>query len=176
MATKAAMKLEEIEPPDSHHLMAAVGWLELGNAAEARVELDAMARGLQLHPHVLELRWQVLAELRDWAEALAVAKILVGLRPEESSAWLHRAYATRRAPGGSVEAAWRALLPAADTFPTEALIPYNLACYACQMERLEEARRWLLRAFAVGNRERLRRMSLRDEDLRLLWPEIPALE
>jgi hypothetical protein len=32
--------LPSLQPPDSHHLNAAVGWLELGNDIEATEELD----------------------------------------------------------------------------------------------------------------------------------------
>jgi len=40
-------------------------------------------------------------------------------------------------PLGGAKAAWDALLPAADKFPNNPNIPYNLACYACQMNKLK---------------------------------------
>ena len=39
-----------------------------------------------------------------------------------------------------------ALRPAFEKFPKVSVIPYNLACYACQMNKLDEARVWLRRA------------------------------
>jgi tetratricopeptide (TPR) repeat protein len=165
------MKLT-LEPPDSHHLTAAVGWMELGNSAEAILELDLISEEHRRSPEVLELRWLVLAERKDWASALKVAAELIDASPERPAGWLHRAYAARRAPGGSIQAAWEVLRPAADKFPREELIPYNLACYACQMLRLDEARAWLRQALATGDRERCRSMALQDEDLRPLWQEI----
>ncbi|MDW8309781.1 MAG: hypothetical protein RMK20_10450, partial [Verrucomicrobiales bacterium] len=95
--------------------------------------------------------------------------------PDRPNGWLHRAYALRRATGGGLERAWEALRPAADRFPREPIIPYNLACYACQMGRLDEARQWFVRALRVGDRATLKDMALHDDDLRPLWNEISGL-
>jgi len=64
------------------------------------------------------------------------------------------------------------LLPAAETFPGEPTIPYNLSCYACQLQRLAEARTWLRRAFQLGDKDKLKAMALADPDLQPLWEEI----
>jgi hypothetical protein len=50
--------------------------------------------------------------------------------------WIHQAYALRRMTGGGIKAAWDARLPAADRFPSQPMIAFNLACYACQLGRL----------------------------------------
>ena len=36
-------RMKSLGPPDSHHLSAAIGWLELGNVAEAGAELEKIA-------------------------------------------------------------------------------------------------------------------------------------
>ncbi len=164
-----------IEPPDVHYLAAAVGWLGLGNAGEARAELAQMSAGLQRHPDVLEVRWLICAEEQHWEEALQVARELLVHAPERSSAWLHQAYALRRVRGGGLQQAWDALLPAFEQFPREATIPYNLSCYACQMRQLELAREWLKRATAIGGIEPITQMALADPDLEPLWGEIRGL-
>src|SRR5271163_4207306 len=127
--------MQKLEPPDAYIYSAAVGWLELGNPTEAKAELAQLAPGLQDHPAVLELCWMICAEEKNWEEGLNSAEALVRSTPESSSGWLHRAYALRRVSGGSLEKAWEALLPAADKFPKEPIIPFNLACYACQMRQ-----------------------------------------
>ena len=71
-----------------------------------------------------------------------------------------------------MEKAWDALLPAAEKFPKEPVIPYNLACYACQLQKLEDARSWLKRAIEIGGKERMKEMALEDPDLQPLWKEI----
>ena len=95
--------------------------------------------------------------------------------PKRSSGWLHQAYALRRVPDGGVQKAWEALLPASDKFPTEPTIPFNLSCYACQLQQLDTARDWLKRAVAVGGKEKIKQMALQDSDLEPLWDEIRQL-
>ena len=71
-----------LEPPDSHYLLAATGWLELGNAAAAAEELDQIQPLLRGHPDVLELRFQICAAAANWDEAWKVAQALVLEVPE----------------------------------------------------------------------------------------------
>jgi tetratricopeptide (TPR) repeat protein len=167
--------MQMLGPPDTHHLSAAVGWMQLGNPAEARLELAKVAPQLAAHPDVLEIKWAVFASAGDWPGALQAADELVRSDSGRPSGWLHRAYALRRVPEGGLQAAWDALLPAVDRFPEEATMPYNLSCYACQMGRFVEAREWLRRALAVGNKTRMKAMALSDADLEPLWKEIKAL-
>jgi uncharacterized protein HemY len=164
--------MQTFKPPDTHHLSSAIGWLELGNAREARHELAKLSPETANHPEVLELRWSAAVDQKDWADAAQVAESLWRLDPASASSWLHRAYAIRRAEGGGLSAAWDALLPAAERFPSEPIIPYNLACYACQMGRLEEARQWLRRARKLGDPAWLKSMALADEDLKPIRPEV----
>ena len=169
-----ATTMQRLEPPESHYVSAALGWLELGLPAEATVELDHLPALWQTHPDVLEVRWAIVAAQRRWDAALAVATELVQIAPNRPTGWLHRAYAARRAPGGGLAEARRALLPAASRFPRERLVAFNLACYACQMGDLPEARKWLRRAFRLGPRDEVRALALEDGDLEALWPELRA--
>jgi tetratricopeptide (TPR) repeat protein len=101
---------------------------------------------------------------------------LVELAPKRAAGWLHHAYAVRRAVDGGVEKALDALLPAVDRFPTEPYIPYNLACYAAQFGRLDEAWEWLHKAMeAEGDVNRIKTMALQDADLKALWERISEL-
>ena len=164
--------MKVIEPPDSHFVSAAVGWLGLGNVAEARAELARVSEEHQGHPDVLEVRWWICAEEKRWEEGLEIAQALMKAAPKRASGWLHQAYALRRIPGGSVKKAWQALLPAFDRFPKEPTIAYNLSCYACQMQQLEAARVWFKRAAVIGGKEEMKKMALDDADLKELWGEI----
>ncbi|HCL91647.1 MAG TPA: hypothetical protein DIC50_02555, partial [Verrucomicrobia subdivision 3 bacterium] len=60
-------------------------------------------------------------------------------------------------------------------FPQEAIIPFNLSCYACQLQQLDVARLWLRRAAGIGGKEQIKRLALSDPDLQPLWPEIEQL-
>jgi Flp pilus assembly protein TadD len=164
--------MQRLEPPDTHYLSAAIGWLELGNPVEARAELARINMAQQDHPDVLEIRWLVAAEEKRWEEGLQIAEVLVQRAPKRSSGWLHRAYALRRVSDGSVLKAWNALLPAFDLFPKQPTIPYNLSCYACQMGQLDAARLWLKRAADIGGKDKIKTMALEDADLEPLWNEI----
>ena len=167
--------MKKLEPPDLFFASAANGWLELGNAAEAKAELAGVSAANRNHPDVLEMRWAICAHEAQWTEALQIARELLLHAPDRSSGWLHQAYALRRVPEGSVKKAWTALLPAFDKFPSESIIPYNLSCYACQMQQLDAARVWLKRAAVIGGKERIKRMALNDPDLKTLWQEIKEL-
>src|SRR6185503_14687913 len=158
--------LPKLESPDTHYLRAAQGWLELGNPAEAGEEIARISPALLDHPDVLEVRWSVCAAGRRWEAALEVAERLVKLAPERSSGWIHCAYAVRRAAGGGLQKAWEVLRPAFEKFPKEAVIPYNLACYAAQFGRLDEAWEWLHKSMeAEGNVQTIQQRALADTDL-----------
>ena len=170
-----SIPVQGLEPSDLHHLNAALGWLGLDNPADARVELDAIAPAQQPHPAVLEARWLLCVHEKNWRDALAVAEKELAAALDDCAGWLHRAYALRRLPDGGLSRAWDALLPAAEKFPKEPAIAFNLACYACQMQQLDQARRWLQRAMKIGGREAIRKMALADDDLKPLWVEIREL-
>ena len=170
--TQKSASMPPLEPPDTHFFAATVGWIELGNLAEAKAELGRISSEHQAHPDVLELKWMLCAEEKDWAGGLEVARSLIRLEPERPSAWLHQAYALRRVPDGSVRKAWDALLPAFEKFPREFLIAYNLACYACQMSDLDAARLWLQRAETICGPLKIKSMALADLDLEALWKEL----
>jgi Flp pilus assembly protein TadD len=164
--------MKELDAEDAQRLRAAEGWLGLGLPADAAAELDAISPACQRHPDVLEARWTLHAHSRQWDAALTVARELVLTAPDRASGWLHQAYALRRTAHGGLTQARDLLQPAAGAFPKEPIIPFNLACYACQLGQLDEARTWMKRAMKVGGRQVIRQMALADEDLKALWPEI----
>jgi len=167
------MAAAELHPPDIHHLRAAIGWLELGNPTEAGEEIARIAPENLGHPFVLKARWQVCAASQSWEAALPVAEQLVEIAPEEAENWIQRAYTVRRATGRGLEQARQALLPAADRFPREPIIPFNLACYAAQSGRHEDALEWLRKALNLAeDRTAIKKMALQDKDLESLWDQI----
>ena len=167
--------MQGLEPSDIHRLNAALGWLGLNAPADARAELTAIAPAQQSHPALLEVRWLICAHEQNWPDALAVARAELAAAPDDSSGWLHQAYALRRTTGGGLPQAKEALLPAAEKFPAEPVIAFNLACYACQLSQLDEAREWLGQASKVGGKAAIKKMALADDDLKPLWPEIGKL-
>ena len=65
--------------------------------------------------------------------------------------------------------AWHSLLPAAQKFAKNPTIAYNLACYACQLGRLGEARHWFQRAVELGDAQKVRSLGQQDPDLKPLY-------
>jgi Flp pilus assembly protein TadD len=168
--------MTDLDFKSAHQLNAVLGWLELGNVKEAREELNSMGEQEQSRADLLEVRWILDARQEDWPAALHTAERLLQVAPENSAGWLHRAYALRRVPEGSIEMAAEALRPAFDQFPEEPTIAYNLACYACVLGKLDEARKWLKEAIRRGVPKKIREMAMSDSDLEPLWPEVKKLK
>lgn len=164
--------MKPLEPPDSHHLSAALGWLELGDIAEAGAELEKIAPEFRSHPHVLIVRYEVCSRTKKWDAAAEIAGALTQLEPQQPAAWVSLAYATRRKTGGGIPQARAILMQAMHAFPGEHIIAYNLACYDCQLGDLNAARAWLKKACALGDAGRIKLMALKDPDLKPLWPDL----
>jgi hypothetical protein len=166
----------DLSPTDAYQVRAAVGWLELSNSDEALAELDQLSSEGQAHPDVLEIRWLVLSQRKNWDEAVVVGAKLIIAAPERVSSWLHHSYALRRATDGGLLAAYESLSSVVEKFPEESTIPYNLACYTCQMDHdEEETLAWLQRAMESGERKAVLAMALKDPDLEPLRAEIARL-
>jgi predicted Zn-dependent protease len=168
--------MASLEPPDSHHLSAAIGWLGLGARREANAELAGLSPAAQNHPDVIEVRWSIHSDEEQWDLALEDARALIQAAPGRAAGWIFQAYALRRVPTGGLQQAWDALRPAYDRFPRQPIIPFNLACYSCQLRRLDDARDWLARAAKIGGKREIKPMALTEPDLEPLWQEIQRWE
>jgi Flp pilus assembly protein TadD len=103
--------------------------------------------------------------IQKWDLAAEVARCLVDIEPEEAAWWINLAYATRRAE--SIDKAQAFLLQARKMHPNNAIIAFNLACYACMAGRVDEAKTHLKHALALDTK--IRELALRDQDLQTLW-------
>jgi Flp pilus assembly protein TadD len=164
--------MNALEPPDSHHLSAASGWLGLGNWREAVVELEKIAPALRHHPSVLQLWYDIFARREQWDEAEKFARELVHLQPQDAQFWIWHAYATRRMTGGGILQAREILEKARDLAPDDPLISFNLACYECQLGNLQTAVQRLRQALGLGNPKAVKELALADKDLEPLWDKI----
>jgi predicted Zn-dependent protease len=167
------LPLKKLEAPDSHNLNAAIGWLDLGNPMEALLDLERITQENRTHPGVLEVEWRIFATKKKWAEALDAARKLLQVTPDNPVAWINQSYSLHELK--RTQEAWEALLPAATQFPEVSVIPYNLACYACQLGQLEVARQRLAAAIELAGKDEIKAMALADADLKPLWEFIRAL-
>jgi len=163
--------MSRLEPPDSLHLRAAQGWLELGNHIEANEEVEKIRPELRSHPQVLEVQWEINAAAKQWAAALDIGAALIQHNPDDPLGWVQRSYALHELK--RTAEARDNLLRVVDKFPISATMRYNLACYECQLGRLEQAKDWLEKAFKLGNAKKMKRMAQEDPDLKPLWQDIP---
>ena len=168
-ARRAGMKL--IEPPDRFHLLAALGWLELGNQAEAHNELAKVALELRNHPEVLKLRWRLCAKTRNLDTALEIAQVIFHRQPDISSARGQSLWVPSTAASESDGSA----VTMSPGFPLFFAIPYNMACYACQSGNLTEAWDWFQIAAEMVEATEVRKLALSDPDLQPLWPKIVSI-
>ena len=145
-------------------MRAAQGWLELGNPAEALLELDNISSEAKDHLAVLELEFEIFVAQGAWDACRDIAEVITNQDKDAEKRFQQ------------IQAAYDVLHSVAEKFPAESTIPYNLACYTCQLGRLAEARKWLKRAFAAGNVTQLKLMALDDRDLQPLWKGIPLME
>ena len=159
--------------PDLHHVRAAEGWLALGALDDAAAELRRLTSAGQGHPEVLELRWNLAIRRGQWEAALDLARLVVLASPERPTGWIHQSYALHELK--RTDEAWTLLRPMADRFPTDSTIPYNLACYACQLGDLAGAREWIARAIKLGGKREIKAMALEDVDLVPLRPWLETL-
>ncbi len=162
--------MKPLAPPDSLHLQAAQGWLELGDHIEANEELEKITASLRAHPDVLKVRWEIYAAAKKWKATLDIAAALIQLDPDDPLGWVHRSYALHELK--QTTEARDNLLHVVDKFPISATMRYNLACYECQLGRLEQAKEWLKKAFALGDARKMKLAALDDPDLQPLWKEI----
>jgi tetratricopeptide (TPR) repeat protein len=164
--------MNPIEPPDSHYLSAAIGWLGLGDWQAANEELEKIAPALRGHPSVRMAKYEICAKAAQWDDAAEIARALLQSAPQAAQFWIWHAYATRRRAGGGIPQAKEILSQAQKLIPKEPLISYNLGCYECQLGNLPTARQWLEKAFAAGDPKTFKALALEDRDLEPLWAEI----
>lgn len=165
--------MNSLDYPARHHVDAAAGWVELGCHADALTELDRLSPADRHHPEALDTKWKVLAGLSDWEGALSVAESLVHSLPDQVAGWIHRSYCLHELR--RTREALDLLNPAYPRFPDDFVVPYNLACYACQLGDLVSAKSWLERALKRGDRRIVKGMALGDRDLAALHGEIERM-
>ncbi len=164
--------MKALQYPDLLYLEAAKGWIILGDLREANRELDRIVLPQQKHADVLEVRFAIYSKARKWVVCMELAAAMLDLAPERPTAWINSARTLHEMK--QTQDAWNALFAVRERFPKVAAIPYNLACYACKLGRLDDSRKWLRKAVALGG-DQFKRMALTESDLEPLWEQIKQL-
>lgn len=144
--------------------------MALGMTGAAHEELDAVDADDQLTEPVLLARIDLYAESRQWDALVAVAGGFSARWPASPHGWIGWAYGLREL--GKVSDARSVLADAEPLHVEYPLLHYNLACYACLLGDIPEAKRRL--AIACKAEAAYKEMALDDEDLRAMWEDIGA--
>jgi len=144
------------------------GYMDLRMWDRARAELESIPEAYRDTLEYQRLTMRFALEQQNWPEAMTLGERLCRREPGSAGHWIQLAYAARRARG--IEAARSILLRALQQFPEEPIIPFNLACYECQLGHREAAINYLSRAEKLE--PLCRAMALEDDDLEPLWPEL----
>lgn len=140
---------------------------------EAWVEMEKLSSGGRTKIEALTVSWKIFASQERWEEAVNMGREMVRTAPSITEGWINRSFALhemRRTAEARAE-----LLPAVEWFPKEPIIPYNLACYACQLGDMEAASRWFSEAVKRGGAKKMKAMGLDDPDLLPMKEEIRKL-
>jgi tetratricopeptide (TPR) repeat protein len=157
--------VQPLTPPD-YHLLAAQGWLELGNYVEANEELEKISPEMGTHPDVLEIRWCIFEHAKKWDACVDIGLAIMKADPHRAFGWIHRSFALHELK--RTEEAYNNLAPVAEKFPAIWKIPYNLACYCAQLGRFDEAQEWFKKALLIDDKA-VQRAGIDDPDLKPLW-------
>lgn len=153
--------------PYFHHVSAAEGWIGLGDYVEAADEIGNIPELLRAHPTVLLVLSQIYAYGQNWQACLDIGEALIDFNPELPERWL--VCSSMMAKLGRPSAALAKLLQVIEKFPKDWRIRYFLACYACKLGLLKEARVWLGESFTLGDAASIKLMALDDPELEPIW-------
>jgi len=153
-----------LEQPARRILDAAAGYCELGMFHEAASELATIGVSHRAAPESLALSIEIYCGLEEWELMRASAKRLGEVQPDNVQWIIAYAFACRRI--SSVATAKKILLQAIPQFPREPAIFFFLACYDCQLGRMESAKDYLDRAVQID--PTCISVALKNEDLQLL--------
>ncbi len=123
------------------------GYRELSMFNEALDELSQLPSRLASKSKALQMKLSIFFDAKDWQAAECTAKEIALREPNDPGNFVNLAFATRRAK--SISEANAILLSTVDRFPNEAILHYNLACYACLEQEIELAKERLVKAISL---------------------------
>jgi predicted Zn-dependent protease len=150
------------------HLQRCDGFLDLKMTDKARRELEQIDVAHRQSDPFIEAELRLAMADSRWSDAAQFARTLSERQPNEPVFCIQLAYSVRR--GESVEAARNILLDAKKRFPKVAVIPFNLACYECQLGHPDEAMAFLEKTFKLD--AHFREQAFEDDDLKPIWDKL----
>jgi len=146
------------------------GFLDLGMTAQAQSEFQKIPRMFHSRQETCEIILRMAIDEKNWPLAVQVAMDLIQRFPNEPTYHVQLAYSIRRKD--NIVAARAVLLQAQRRFKKMAVIPYNLACYECQLGNQEHALSYLKRAVKLN--ADFMELALDDDDLEPIWSALES--
>lgn len=132
-----------------------------GEAIEELATLPAEVLGEAV---VVEMHLVTFMQAKEWERALEYGRTLCKLRPEEISGFIHSAFCLHEL--GRTAEAKELLTSGPPALLKEANYFYNLACYECVLDHLDEAQKHLTKSFELDSK--YRDFAKNDPDLQAL--------
>jgi tetratricopeptide (TPR) repeat protein len=142
-------------------IAAAQGYIVLGLYPEARDQIDALPQELTKRTDVIELRVLCNMGQQQWGDALIDALWLCSQEQHEPGGYIHAAYCLHEL--GRTKEALKLLSAGPASLRKKAVYFYNLGCYSAKLGKIQEALKFLEKAFARD--PALRRSARKDPDL-----------
>jgi Flp pilus assembly protein TadD len=144
------------------HLRAACGYAELGMGRQSMQELNAIDKGYQNRPEVLQLRLHHLMRGQKWAQALRISQRLCRAAPDCSAGFLHAGFCLHEL--GKTAEAKQFLLKGPAALLKEPIYYYNMGCYEALLGNVKDARINLETSFRMD--ATFRELAKKDPDLK----------
>lgn len=163
--------MPELPQDTRRHLAFAHAYFELGMDDAAEREWKQITPLLKDSRSVLAFGVELARRRSRWGAMLQRSKRFRKLHPDAAEGWLLLSYAARRAQ--SLDEAYNVLSAALAEHPSDALVHFNLGCYACLLGRHKEATERVCRAVLLDNK--LAAAALEDPDLEAIRKDLKAL-
>ena len=115
---------------------------------------------------------KVYSKAKAWNGAAEIGGALARTLPGQAASWIYLAYSTRRKTGRGAQQARDILMETKPKFPKDSRIPFNPACYECELGHFQTAKERLKEAFDLAGKKDIRRQALDDPDLEPLWSQL----
>lgn len=149
------------------HLAYALGYLQLGLHKDAHAELDALPAESSATGPVLTVRLELAMAEEAWERVVELSPDLIGIDSAQERPWVAWAYALREL--NRINEAQETLLAGIRLIDDPSpVVEYNLACYACLLGEIQEAKQLLVSV--VARDKSWREIAREDPDLAALFP------
>lgn len=154
-----------MSPESRRALQAAHGYHDLDMVEDAWKSLRTLSTAERENPAALEIEAILWLKEKNWTKAMEISQRLCASDPMACAGYIHQAYCLHEM--GQTAEARQTLLDGPAALRDVAIFHYNMGCYQAQLGDLDDARRFLRKAFEMD--PALSNLAKRDPDLAGVW-------